>query len=150
MTWDLQLDDGVGKRLISYPEHTPLPGDIVRLRVSGKKLIVRAKPRRGASGKVVRVAPRGGIAAGPVSDSDLSESGKIRFQFFWLFHSARGYLAMVSVILLAVGTALTGEVAIRTTVTGTINPHLAGQAWIGLGLSVVGIIVGALKDLFTD
>src|SRR5258708_27491137 len=148
MTWNLELDDGVGKRLITYPEHNPLPNGIVRLRTSGKKLIVRAKPRLGADGQIVRVATHGSIAAGPVTD--ISKSGNIRFQLFWLFHSARGVLAMVAVILLAVGTALTGYVAIRTTVTGTMNPHLAGQAWIGLILNVIGIVVGALKDLFTE
>jgi hypothetical protein len=57
---------------------------------------------------------------------------------------------MIAVVLLVLGTLLTGEVAIRTTVTGTMNPHLASQAWVGLVLNVVGIVVTALKDLFTE
>lgn len=145
-TWKLELDTMLDKQVISYPEHNPLPGDIVRLRASGKKLIVQGRPRIGASGQVVRIAPQRGIAAGDVSE--LSASGKFRLGLFWLFHSARGLLALVSVVLLVAGTALTGEVAIRTTVTGTMNPHLAGQAWLGLILNGAGIVIAAVKELF--
>jgi hypothetical protein len=149
MTWNLQTDETLGKRIITYPADTPLPGEVVRLRASGKTLIVRGRARApGTSGTVVRIASQRGIKAGEVKADALTKSGMVRYQFFWLFRSARGLLALGTVVFLIAGTALTGEVAIRTTVTGTVNSHLAGQAWAGLLLNIVGILAAAAKELF--
>lgn len=147
MRWTLQLDEGIANRVITYPGQVTFPGKFVRLRASGKTLILRAKPRRGAAGDVVRIAPQRDIKAGGISE--LSASGIIRFQLFWLFRSVRGVLALCTVALLVAGTWLTGEVAIRTTVTGTMNPHLAGQAWTGLALNIAGIVLGAVREFAT-
>ena len=147
MTWQLQLDETLDKRVITYPAQTPLPGKVVRLRASGKTLIVQGRPRPGAGGHVVRIAPQRNIRAGDVEA--LTTSGRVRYQFFWLFRSARGLFALGTVVLLICGTVLTGEVAIRTTVTGSTNPHLAGQAWAGLALNIVGILAAAAKEFFT-
>lgn len=147
MTWQLEHDKTLDKRVITYPEHKPLPGEVVRLRASGKTLIVQGRLRPGAGGDVVRIAPQRGIKEGEVEA--LTASGKVGYQLFWLFRSARGLFALSTVILLIAGTVLTGEVAIRTTVTGTINPHLASQAWAGLALNIVGILAAAAKEVFT-
>jgi hypothetical protein len=147
MTWQLQLDETLDKRVITYPAHTPLPGKVVRLRASGKTLIVQGRSRPGADGEVVRIAPQRDIRAGKVEA--LTRSGKVRYQLFWLFRSARGLFALGTVALLMAGTVLTGEVAIRTTVTGTMNPHLASQAWAGLALNIAGILAAAAKEVFT-
>jgi hypothetical protein len=148
MTWKLELDDTLDKRVITYPREKPLPGKAVRLRASGKTLIVQGRARGpGTTGTVVRIASQRGIVAGEVEA--LTKSGMVRYQFFWLFRSARGLLALVTVVFLIAGTVLTGEVAIRTTVTGTVNSHLAGQAWAGLALNIVGILAAATKELFT-
>lgn len=150
MTWKLQTDETLDKRIITYPKNTPLPGKVVRLRASGKTLIVQGRARgQGTTGTVVRIAPQRHINAGDVEDKALTKSSIVRYQLFWLFRSARGLLALGTVVFLIAGTVLTGEVAIRTTVTGTANSHLAGQAWIGLALNIVGILAAAAKELFT-
>ena len=107
MTWKLQTDETLDKRIITYPKNTPLPGKVVRLRASGKTLIVQGRARgQGTTGTVVRIAPQRHINAGDVEDKALTKSSIVRYQLFWLFRSARGLLALGTVVFLIAGTVL--------------------------------------------
>jgi hypothetical protein len=135
MTWTVELKEQLSKRILSCPE-TPdaTIWPYVRLKVDRRTLVLRMVPRRGASGSLLRVAPRFGLKDGSVKL--VEEAKPWRFRLYWLTHSIKGPL----LVLLIAGTVLTSEVGIRTTVTGTMNPHLALQAWLGLIFSALAII----------
>jgi hypothetical protein len=145
MTWTVELDSKQSKKTLSCPERPDVKiPKYVRLRAGRRTLILRADPRRGTTGSLLRVAPRFGVTTGSVKV--LKEARPYRFRLYWLTHSVKGLL----LVLLIAGTALTGEVGIRTTVTGTVNPHLAWQAWLGLALTTLAIVLTALREILTD
>jgi hypothetical protein len=147
MTWTVEFDKTgkQSKRILSCPAQPDKAiWPYVRIKIDRRILVLRADPRRGASGSLLRVAPRFGLKAGSVKL--VEEAKPYRFRLYWLTHSVKGLL----LVLLIAGTVLTGEVGIRTTVTGTMNPHLAWQAWLGLALSGSAIVLSALREIFTD
>jgi hypothetical protein len=150
MTWQLKLDEKQGrdkqdKRTLSCPAKPDEPiAKYVRLKVGRRTMVLRADPRPGTTGSLLRVAPRSGVAPGPVKL--LEEAKPYRYRLYWLTHSLKGLV----LLLLIAGTVLTGEVGVRTTVTGTANAQLAWQAWLGLFLSALAIVISALREIFTD
>lgn len=143
--WKIESDDLISRTVVTYPEQTETFPQYVRVKSEDRKLILKTRKRRGASGKVLRFATDLNVT---VADS-IDSSGTMRYRIYWLTHSPNGVLGVLTLLFLVIGTIFTG----LSTIHGWSNPSgfkVGEQARFGFGLEVAAVVLSGVRELFTE